>query len=90
MGKQILTDVCLHPDAEGVAEICHNKIQHRAQHIATQHDHHHGKEGFIHLPRQHIIQRATGYERETQIDTCNAHGAQNIQQKQLPMVFKIG
>ena len=37
-----------------------------------------------------IAEGAAGHQRKAQIDAGNAHGAQDIQQEQLPVVFKIG
>ena len=55
MPEQILADVRLHPDAEGMTQISNGKVQERAQHIEGHHSDHHREESPVHLVGQHIV-----------------------------------
>ena len=89
MGKQILADIRLYPDAEDMSKIGHDKIQHAAQHIAQQHCDHNNKECPVHLVGQHIVQCAPGYQRKRQINAGYGHSAQNIHKEQSLVILKI-
>ena len=90
MGKQILTDIRLHPDAEGMTVISHDVLQERAQQVAAEHDDHDRKESLVHLIGQHIVQGAAGDQREHQVNGGDANGAEHIDGKEPLVVFEIG
>ena len=89
MAEQILPDVRLYPDAEGVAVICHNEVQKRAQYITDHHRRHDEKEGAEHPVGKQVIQGAAGDQREGQINPGDAHGTQDIQGKKFFVVAEV-
>ena len=89
MPEQIPADVRLHPDAEGMPVVGHNKLQQRAQHIRHQYKHHHRKEGAVQLIGQHIVQSAACNQGKGQINGRDTHGAGHVQGKQPPVWLKV-
>ena len=89
MGEQILADIRLHPDAEGVTVIGHDVVEEGAQHIAGRHQHHNPEEHAVGLVGQVVVQSLPGNQREGHVDSRHAHGAAQVNGKQPPVVAKI-
>ena len=89
MSKQVLADIRFHPDAEGMAVIGHNEVQHGPQHIAANHHRHDGKECPVHLVGQQVIEGASGNQRKRQVNGGNAHSTADVQCKKLLVIFEI-
>ena len=89
MAEQVGADVRLHPDAEGMAVIADDVLQHRAQAVAQDHCRHDGEKGAVHGVGQHIIQGGAGNQGERQIDGGNGAGAQDVQGEQLLMIAEV-
>ena len=81
MGEQILTDIRLYPDAEGVTVVGDDVVEEGPEHVADDHRCHHQEEGAVQLVWQHVIQCTAGHKREGQIDGGNAQSTQHVNGK---------
>ena len=90
MAEQGRADIGLHADAEGVAPVGDDEIQHRPQRIGRQHDQHDRKERAVRALRQ---QRAHGVTRDDgvrQIDHRHDQRAGHVEKKQPPVGLEEG
>ena len=89
VAEEILPDIRLHADAEGVAPVGDHKLQKRAQHIGQQHDPHDDEEGPVLLVGQQVVKGAARHEGKSQIDTGDGQRAEHVQRKKPLMRFEI-
>ena len=90
VAEQGRADIGLHADAEGMAPVGDDEIQHRPQRIGRQHDQHDRKKRAVRALRQ---QRAHGVARENgvrQIDHRHDQRAGHIEKKQPPVGLEEG
>ena len=87
--EQVLADVRLHPDAEGVAPVGDDIVEERPQGKRGEHDDHDGEKHPIVLLRQQIIHGHAGDEGKGQVDQRNEKGAEHIHKEQLAVGLEI-
>ena len=89
MPEQILPDIRLHPDTEGMTVVADDVIEKCPQDIGRRSKGHHQEKGAVQPPGEHIVQGASGHQREGQIHRGDAHGAAHIHGEQLFVLRKI-
>ena len=89
MAKQILTNVRLHPDAEGMAEIADDIVQSCPQNINNGSGNHQPKKHPVFSVWKQIVQALPGHQRKRQVDQGNQCGAANVQGKEPLVVSEI-
>ena len=85
VAEQVLADVRLHQDAEGVAVIADDIGEHGPQDVCAEHHRHHSEEGPVGALRQQLVHAPPGDVGKRQIDHGDHQGAAHIQEKQLPV-----
>ena len=89
MPEQIPADICLHPNAEGMAQVGHDIVQPRPQHIKGRHHRHDDEKDPEFLVGQQIIQGLAGHQREAHVNEGDAKGTANVNGKELFVVLEI-
>ena len=89
VAEEVVADIRLHQDAEGVAPITDHVGQQGPQREGGEHRRHNGKEGLIGAFGQQLIQAPPGHGGEGQVDHGDQQGTAEVHEEQPPVGLEI-
>ena len=90
VAEEVVADVRLHQDAEGVAPVADDIGQQGPEDKGGKHHRHHAEEGLVGASRQQLIHAPPGHGGKGQVDHGNQQGAAEVHDEQLPVGPEVG